>query len=244
MKVPLLHAAVLESDLAIEQGGQGKDSSAFDLRANRVRIYDGTAVNRPDDAMDTEFALFRNGDFRNMRDKSSKRLMHGDAAPASLRQRFSPTGLFSGEFQHSFVSRMFVQQCSAKFEWVLARRLGKFIHERLDHKRRVRMSDRAQPEARHASGRLLPVHQQIWNVVGNVLRAFDRSVIHAFLDEVLRKWRARDERLANDSLLPGQQLAACIQSGAHGVIRARPVKSTAHVVLARPNDFDRFLDGL
>ena len=95
--------------------------------------------------MHSHLALFGNRGFNYVREKTSKRFMHGNATPAPFGKRFPPAGFFGGKFQHAFVSRMVGQQRAAKLERIFARRVREFVNERLDHECVVRMADRAQP---------------------------------------------------------------------------------------------------
>jgi hypothetical protein len=117
-----------------------------------------------------------------MREKTSERFMHGNAAPAPVGERFPPPGFFGDKFQYAFVSRMVGQQRATKLERIFARRVREFVNERLDHECVVRMPDRAQPQTRHAAGRPLPIHEQIRNLVRDVLRALNcRSSTPSFI---------------------------------------------------------------
>src|SRR5439155_2291387 len=99
----------------------------------------------------------------------------------------------------------------------------------------VRVPDRAPPQTRHAAWRHLPIHEQIRNVVRNVLRALDRRFVHALLYHRGLERCAGDKRLADDAVLPGERVAVRTEAGADGVKRPRTIKSAAHIVLACPD---------
>ena len=127
---------------------------------------------------------------------------------------------------------------------VLARRVRQLVDKALDDERGVRMSDRAPPQGGDAVRGSLPVHQQIGNVVGQLGGPFDGGVVDAIFDDRGLERRARDERLTDDALLPGHGIARRIQTAADRVIGRGSVVPAARVVLARPDDLDRRLDGL
>jgi hypothetical protein len=61
------------------------------------------------------------------------------------------------------------------------------------------------------------------------------------LDQPGRERRPRHDRLADDAVLPGDQVAVRVQPGLHRVVVGRPVAAALHVVLARPQHLDRRL---
>ena len=105
------------------------------------------------------------------------------------------------------------------------------------------MSDRTQEMHRDAPGHVLPVHQQIGDVVRQISSSFDGGLVHTIFHHCRFKHRSHSERLADDTLLPRRKFAIGVEAGAHGVIGARTIKPAAYVILARPDDLDRLLDG-
>ena len=60
IEVGLLDAAVLERDLAIERSRDAENNRALDLRLDGIGIDDGAAIDRADDAPDTNRTVLRN----------------------------------------------------------------------------------------------------------------------------------------------------------------------------------------
>ena len=79
---------------------------------------------------------------------------------------------------------------------------------------------------------------QIRNHVG-FGRALGRCGVDPILDRELLERCALHDRLADDALLPAEQLALRVEAGAQPVQESRPVIAAAHVVLAHPDEFDR-----
>ncbi len=81
VEVPLFHPPVLEGDLTVKRRGEAEDDAAFHLRADGVRVYHRTAVDRADNPMDSDLTLLGNRDFRHLSHEAAERGVHGQAAP-------------------------------------------------------------------------------------------------------------------------------------------------------------------
>src|SRR5207244_8278361 len=88
-----------------------------------------------------------------------------------------------------------------------------------------------------------PFRQQIGAVVRQIGSAFDGCFFHAVFDDGRLEGRAHKDGLTDDALLPCDRFAIGIKAGTHGMRSAWTVVSAAHVILARPHDLDRHLDG-
>src|SRR4030095_8825554 len=102
IEVGLLDATVLESDLAIERGRDAEDDRALDLRPDGVGIDDGAAIDRADDAPDTNGSVLRHLDLRDLRNVGREGKLEGDATADPFRQRLSPAGLLRGQLENRF----------------------------------------------------------------------------------------------------------------------------------------------
>src|SRR6266851_309215 len=99
IEVGLLDTSVFEGDLAIERRRDAEDNRALDLRLNGVGIDDGAAIDRADDAPDTNRSVPRYFDFGNLRHIGREDELDGNAAADPLRQLLSPAGLVRGKLE-------------------------------------------------------------------------------------------------------------------------------------------------
>ncbi len=80
----------------------------------------------------------------------------------------------------------------------------------------------------------MKVAGEILDSVGNVARSFDRKRINAVLDHRRFEWRAFDERLPDNGIAPGDNLAV-FESAAQTMDKHRTVITAANVILACPH---------
>jgi hypothetical protein len=78
IEVGLLNTAVFEGDVAIERR-DAEDDPSLDLRANSIGIDDGSAIDRPHDAPNTNRAILRSFNFGNLRHIGCKGELDGEA---------------------------------------------------------------------------------------------------------------------------------------------------------------------
>src|SRR4029077_12250411 len=95
----LLNTAVFDGDVAVERRRDSEDDRALDLRPDRIRVDDGTAIDRAGDAADTNRAVPRHFDFSNLRHVSLEGVLKRDAAAGPARQRLSPPRLLRGKLE-------------------------------------------------------------------------------------------------------------------------------------------------
>ena len=207
VEIALLHAAILESDFAIERRRESEDDAAFHLGANAFGIHDRPAIDRADDAMHLDLAVFGNGNFGDVRDKAAERFMHGDAAAPALRAAVLPQPPFSATSSSTRLCRGCLSSNARRNS------NGSFPAACASSSRNVSTTnalcewpDRAPPQTRHAVGRHLPIDEQVRNRVGQIGRAFDGGIVDAILHDERLERRADDERLADDAMLPRRRV--------------------------------------
>jgi hypothetical protein len=81
--------------------------------------------------------------------------------------------------------------------------------------------------------------REVRNAVGQVGRALDRGGVDAVLHQHRLERGAGEDRLADDHVLPGDQVALRIEAGFQRVVVHRPVEAGAHVVLAAADELHR-----
>ena len=104
------------------------------------------------------------------------------------------------------------------------------------------MSHRAPPESRDAGGRLVPVHQEIGDVISQIGGPFDGGLIDTILNHGVFERGVYHERLADNILPPGHGVAGRIQAGVEKVQGRGPIVAAANVIFTGPDHFDRSLD--
>src|SRR5580704_2905452 len=102
IEVGLLDTAVLQRDLAIERCRDAEDDRALDLCPDGIGIDDGAAIDRADDASDTNRSVPRHLDLSDLRHIGREGELNGDATADPFRQRLSPAGLLRGMLEDGF----------------------------------------------------------------------------------------------------------------------------------------------
>ena len=129
-EVRLLDAAVLQRQLAVQDGGEAEGHCRFELRADAERVDVDAAVQRADDLVNAEAAV-RDRHLRHLGRPAPERLVHGDPAAAAARERLAPARLLGGEVEHGEMPRVLLQELAAILERVLPGRVRELVHERL-----------------------------------------------------------------------------------------------------------------
>ena len=179
--------------------------------------------------------------------------MHGNATPALLalstrRQRFVPAGLLGGQLQRTAMTRMTrmtVQQRMTEGVRVLPCSDGGLVDHGFGDVTGVGMTDRTPPQHRYLDiARCAQLHLQVGHRIGQVGNPLHRGVVDAVLDhEGLHRSTGHD-RLADDAVVPGLQLAGLVQADAHAVQVQRPEITATGIVLARPDHLHRRIHAL
>src|SRR5512134_760526 len=138
--------------------------------------------------------------------------MHGDAARAARRERLAPVRLRGGELEHAAVARMLGEKRTAQLERVLLRLARDLIKKAFGGEGGVRGAHGAPPLHGHADLRRMQVHGEVGDVVGEVRGALDRSDVEAVLDHYALEGGAGEDRLADDGVLPRDDLAARVEA--------------------------------
>ena len=85
VEIGLLDTAVFEGDLTIECRRDAEDDRALDLRPDGIGIDDGAAIDRADDAPDTNRTILRHFDFGNLRHIGREDELNEDATAHPFR---------------------------------------------------------------------------------------------------------------------------------------------------------------
>src|SRR5581483_6391135 len=93
----------------VQRGTETEGDARLHLRGNRGRIDGGAAVDGTHHAMDSDASLLH-GNLRHLSGETAERVVYGDTARASGRQRVAPTALLRRQVQHAEVARMILQQ--------------------------------------------------------------------------------------------------------------------------------------
>src|ERR1700691_5735239 len=105
------------------------------------------------------------------------------------------------------------------------------IEEGLHRKGRVAVSDRAPLVHWHAGYWCVKVYENVRDVVRNIARARNGGDIDP-VDDPMRV--IAKHGLANDTMLPGNQVSSFVQPGGEFVKIHGPVRITTHILFAGP----------
>ncbi len=107
------------------------------------------------------------------------------------------------------------------------------------------MPDRAPPQHRHLDvARRTQLHLEVGHRIGQVGDTFDRGMVDALLDQERLHRGTGDDRLADDAVVPGLQLAGLIQADARTVQVHRAEEAATGIVLTRPDHLHRCVHAL
>ena len=115
IEVLLLHAAAIDRDGAFQSGAEAVNYSTLQLLLDDMRVHDVPAIDGAHYAVDTQFAV-REGNFGDLRRKTSDVVVDTDAARSTIRERLAPAGFLGRQFEHGQQTRRFRQQAPAQFQ--------------------------------------------------------------------------------------------------------------------------------
>src|ERR1700735_3986152 len=95
VKITLLHAALLDADVAVQSRGQSEYHATLQLRDHSIRIYHDPGIHCHDDSLQAHRAVLVPLRLRNRCDETAERHLDPDAASCTSRQGSAPSGLFS-----------------------------------------------------------------------------------------------------------------------------------------------------
>src|SRR5437868_6900877 len=101
---------------------------------------------------------------------------------------------------------------------VLARSVSQLVEEAFDDERGVGVSDGAPKMHRDAGWSLVPVHQHIGNLIGQIRGPFDGGSVYAVFNHFFLERGAYHEGLTDDPLLPRYGVSRRVQTGRECVI--------------------------
>src|SRR5215510_3265569 len=129
IEVPLDHAALFDSDLAIEGGGEAPDDTALYLLSDGQWIHHVAAVDGTHDAFNPQLAPLAHRHFGNLCDDGAVALHNGNALSRSRWHGLSPLGFLSHRVKHMQPVGVALQQLAAQFNRILPRSIGQFVDE-------------------------------------------------------------------------------------------------------------------
>src|SRR6266700_704005 len=242
VEVALLHAALVDRDLAPQRRRQAVHDGALHLRLDDVGIHDRPAVHRADDSVHARCSVRPHRDFGHFGHVGLERRVHGAPPGATRRKRRAPTGLARGEVQRTEMPRRLAEQVPAILVRILLGGVGQLVDEAFDHERVVRVVHRA-PEADRDAG----VGEHIVDVdVGNRVGHADAPLHRFFVEPVLHgvgKHPGHDGR-RHDAVRPGHRLAARVETCLQPVVTGGAVLRVARVVFAGPDHLHGDAGGL
>ena len=148
MEVALLDAAVLDRQLAVEDGREPEGDGALHLRLDAEGIDRGAAIDGAGHLVHADALVVIDRDLGGLRDDAAERFVHGEAERAALR-RLAPAGLLRHRLQRAEVARLVREQSGAEVERVPARRPRQLVQHALHGEGGMRVPDRPPPEDRH-----------------------------------------------------------------------------------------------
>ncbi len=133
VEIALLHAALVDRDLAIERRSQPEEETALQLRDDGVGIDGDAGVDRAGDAMHADLAVAIDLDVGDGGDEARERNLYRDAAAAARRQGIAPAGLLRRKLQRRLEARHLVAELGeAEFDGILAGLFGQLVDEAFD----------------------------------------------------------------------------------------------------------------
>ena len=200
------------------------------------------AVDASDDPLDLDLAAVVDGDLGDLADDGAEGLVDGDPAPDALAQRLAPVALVGERVEDGEEIGVAIEQPAPVFERIALGRMGALVDEAFDREGVLRGADRAPEHDRHMGVLELDADFQRVGAIGTVDEAFDRLRLDPVLG--LAPAERAGDRADRGAEVESVRGAVFAQGGAHLQRRLRPVTIRADILLARPDDFDRPLEGL
>src|SRR2546430_420304 len=232
VEVRLLHAAVLERDLAVQRRGEAVYDRALDLALDDVRVHRHAAIHRGDDPVHLRRAVRTDRDLRDLRAPAAEGKYHRDAAVNPGGKRLAPARFFGGELERALAARLLAEERTSELERILARRVRKLVDEAFEKETVLRVPDRA-PEP-HLDAARLPARvldAQIGNVVRTVANALDAEFVHT-VGRQLHKVRALHDRRAGYARGEERRASVRVHAARHARHRGGAIEVAARIVLA------------
>src|SRR6266700_1190744 len=237
VEVALLHAAVLDRDLAEHRRGKPIDHAAFELRLDATGVDDRAAVARDDYALDLDLAVSH----RNFGDHAYDRVItfvDGDAAPAAARHRLAPVALLDQEIDHLLEVGTMRKQFTPELHRVLAGSVRHFVDEAFHEEHVLGMTRRAPRAKRHM--RVLDDGDDavVRQFIGRVDQALHRLRVDAVLDGARVRAARRVAHVERNRRSVGRKPRLEADRG------LRAVTALANFFLACPQELYRLADRL
>ena len=175
-----------------------------------------------------------------------ERLVDGDPPRPAGGQRLTPARLLGRQIQDGQVAGMLGQERAPHLERIAAGRVRALVQERLGRERGVRAARPSATRAPARRPRWCGAPRRCW-----ARRTEGRGALHGRgVDPVphhgQRGRRALEDRLADDAVLPADDVALRVEPGAQAVHVERAIPAALDVVLARPHELHGLVapDGL
>src|SRR5213594_2320200 len=109
----------------MKRRSDAEDDRALQLRSDGIGIDDGAAIDRTDDAPDTNRSVLGHLDFGNLRQIGREYKLDGDATTDPFRQRLSPAGPCRRELEDGLGAGRLVEESPPIGDRILLRRCRK-----------------------------------------------------------------------------------------------------------------------
>ena len=182
MEIALHHPALIDSDVAVQQGREPIQHPAFDLRDQAVRVDHQPGVDRRDQPAHRDRTIGVHRHFGHHSQIRPERLDNRHAAPGARRQGRAPSRLFRRQLQHRRRARFITEHRQPEGDRVHAGLCRQLVDETFDRIKRVVWSDAA-PIADIHRDWLGPHigHALMRNVVQKLGRPLDIAAIEPIL---------------------------------------------------------------
>src|SRR5215831_1787436 len=177
IEIALSDAALLDADLAIEEGCEPIGDAALQLFLYSAGIHRMPAVHGTDHTLHPYLALLAHRDFGDLAHDRTIAFEDGHALNRTLGQLLPPVGLLDHGVEHEEPVRTALEEYAPELHRIFPRRMRQLIHKAFDGKGILRAPNRAPEAHRH-----LRVLNQVLDTVlakgiGRVGQTFDRTSV-------------------------------------------------------------------
>ena len=195
MEVRLLHASVLDGDLAVQRRGKPEHDRAFGLQFDGQRVDHMAGIDRRYHPVHPHLAVGADRGVDDLRTNAALRIVKRHAAKGSRRERCAPSGPLGGGLEHRKLPWLFRQEPASEQIRIEPRCKSHLVDEALFEECVLRMVDAAP----HPDRDMAIAHREIDEIVRHLVgHVFQQPLQEIAVDPELHHSRryCRDDGLA------------------------------------------------